>query len=185
MLNAEVMPSEGPMDKVDFFLPLPLDADAEKRRGDENYNILVRLKPGVSVPQAQADQPPQSLAPAWLCVFLVVRVVRTEQNQPARAPDHQHDEYETEEQIDLRLLKFGRYRGEPQANRRQDRQRMPIPGLRVESIQQVDGDAHRQQINQDSQHAEHAEPPNRYCRPKNEMWASYSIQPPPSTISPS
>ncbi len=55
MLNAEVMPSEGPMDKVDVFLPLPLDADAVKRRGDENYNILVRLKPGVSVPQAQAD----------------------------------------------------------------------------------------------------------------------------------
>ena len=38
-LNAEVMPSEGPMDKVDIFLPLPLAADAEQRRGDENYNI--------------------------------------------------------------------------------------------------------------------------------------------------
>lgn len=55
MLNAEVMPSEGPMDKVDVFLPLPLGADAVTRRRDENYNILVRLKPGVSVPQAQAD----------------------------------------------------------------------------------------------------------------------------------
>ena len=55
MLNAEVMPSEGPMDKVDVFVPLPLGADAVKNRGDENYNILVRLKPGVSVPQAQAD----------------------------------------------------------------------------------------------------------------------------------
>ena len=55
MLNAEVMPSEGPMDKVDVFMPLPLGADAVKRRGDENYNILVRLKPGVSIPQAQAD----------------------------------------------------------------------------------------------------------------------------------
>ncbi len=55
MLNAEVMPSEGPMDKVDVFLPLPLGADAVKRRGDENYNILVRLKPGISVRQAQAD----------------------------------------------------------------------------------------------------------------------------------
>ena len=55
MLNAEVMPSEGPMDKVDIFLPLPLGADAAQRRGDENYNIVVRLKPGVSVQQAQAD----------------------------------------------------------------------------------------------------------------------------------
>jgi predicted permease len=55
VLNAEVMPSEGPMDKVDVFLPLPLGADAVQRRGDENYNIVVRLKPGVSVQQAQAD----------------------------------------------------------------------------------------------------------------------------------
>ncbi len=55
LLNAEVMPSEGPMDKVDIFLPLPLGADAAQRRGDENYNILVRLKPGVSLSQAQAD----------------------------------------------------------------------------------------------------------------------------------
>jgi predicted permease len=55
ILNAEVMPSEGPMDKVDIFLPLPLGSDAAQRRGDENYNIVVRLKPGVSVPQAQAD----------------------------------------------------------------------------------------------------------------------------------
>src|SRR5215472_13231215 len=55
MLNAEVMPSEVPMDKMDIFAPLPLGADAEKNRGDENYNIIVRLKPGVSVQQAQAD----------------------------------------------------------------------------------------------------------------------------------
>jgi predicted permease len=55
MLNAEVMPSEGPMDKMEVFAPLPLGADAVKSRGDENYNIMVRLKPGVSVKQAQAD----------------------------------------------------------------------------------------------------------------------------------
>ena len=54
-LTDEVMPSETPMDKMDIFAPLPLGADAEKNRGDENYNIMVRLKPGVSVKQAQAD----------------------------------------------------------------------------------------------------------------------------------
>jgi predicted permease len=55
LLNAEVMPSEEPMDKVDVFLPLPLAADAATKRNDENYNIVVRIKPGVSVQQAQAD----------------------------------------------------------------------------------------------------------------------------------
>jgi predicted permease len=54
-LNSEVMPAEGPMDKADVFLPLPFGADAAQRRGDENYNVMVRLKPGVSVQQAQAD----------------------------------------------------------------------------------------------------------------------------------
>ena len=54
-LTNEVMPSETPMDKLDIFAPLPLGADAAKSRGDENYNIMVRLKPGVSVKQAQAD----------------------------------------------------------------------------------------------------------------------------------
>jgi predicted permease len=54
-LTNEVMPSETPMDKMDIFAPLPLAADAAKNRGDENYNIMVRLKPRVSVKQAQAD----------------------------------------------------------------------------------------------------------------------------------
>lgn len=47
-------------------------------------------------------RPVLSVAPAWLRVFLVV--VRTEQNQAARAPDHQRDECEAEEQIEPRLL---------------------------------------------------------------------------------
>src|SRR5712671_4112956 len=55
VLTAEVMPSEIPMDKMDIFAPLPLGADAVKNRRDENYNIMVRLKPGVSVQTAQAD----------------------------------------------------------------------------------------------------------------------------------
>jgi predicted permease len=55
MLNAEVMPSEEPMDKVDLFLPLALAADAQQNRRDENYNIMVRLKSGVSLQQTRAD----------------------------------------------------------------------------------------------------------------------------------
>jgi predicted permease len=55
VLTNEVMPSETPMDKMDIFAPLPLAADAATNRRDENYNIMVRLKPGVSVQQAQAD----------------------------------------------------------------------------------------------------------------------------------
>lgn len=54
-LSSEVMPAEGPMDKVDAFLPLPLDEKFLARRGDENYNLLARLKPGIAVSQAQAD----------------------------------------------------------------------------------------------------------------------------------
>ncbi|MGB6897075.1 MAG: ABC transporter permease, partial [Candidatus Acidiferrum sp.] len=55
VLTSEVMPAELPMDKMDIFAPLPLAADAANNRGDENYNIMVRLKPGVSVLKAQAD----------------------------------------------------------------------------------------------------------------------------------
>jgi putative ABC transport system permease protein len=55
LLNSEAMPAEGPMDKADIFVPLPFGADAVQRRGDENYNVMVRLKPGVSVQQSQAD----------------------------------------------------------------------------------------------------------------------------------
>ncbi|HEX4810649.1 MAG TPA: ABC transporter permease, partial [Bryobacteraceae bacterium] len=51
----EVMQTVGATDIVDLFLPLPLGADAVNRRGDENYNLTVRLKPGVSIRQAQAD----------------------------------------------------------------------------------------------------------------------------------
>jgi predicted permease len=54
-LSAEVMPAEQPMDKLDVFLPLPLTNDPSQRRGDENFNIMVRLKRGVSIQQAQAD----------------------------------------------------------------------------------------------------------------------------------
>ena len=54
-LNHEVMQTVNNIDRCDIFLPLPLGADAVTRRGDENYNLTARLKPGVSLQQAQAD----------------------------------------------------------------------------------------------------------------------------------
>ncbi len=55
LLNHEVMQTVASIDKMDIFMPLPLGADAVKRRGDENYNLMARLKPGVTMRQAQAD----------------------------------------------------------------------------------------------------------------------------------
>jgi predicted permease len=54
-LNTEAMPAEDQMNGVDIFAPLPLGPDAAQQRGDENYNLMARLKPGASVQQAQAD----------------------------------------------------------------------------------------------------------------------------------
>jgi predicted permease len=55
LLNDEVMPTVASIRRMDVFLPLPLGADAVTRRGDENYNLMARLKPGVTMGQAQAD----------------------------------------------------------------------------------------------------------------------------------
>jgi len=54
-VNAEVLPSEGPMDKVDIFRRCPWAADAEQRRRATKLQHSGALKPGVSVQQAQAD----------------------------------------------------------------------------------------------------------------------------------
>jgi hypothetical protein len=55
LLNEEVMPTVASIQQMDIFLPLPLGADAVNRRGDENYNLMARLKPGVTIDQAKAD----------------------------------------------------------------------------------------------------------------------------------
>ena len=55
LLNAEIMPTVASIQQMDLFLPLPLGADAENSRRDENYNIMARLKPGVTMAQAHAD----------------------------------------------------------------------------------------------------------------------------------
>ena len=54
-LNHEVIPTIAGIDKPDFFVP-PLDeAKNPNNYGSENYNILARLKPGVTMKQAQSD----------------------------------------------------------------------------------------------------------------------------------
>src|SRR5215467_2229507 len=55
LLNAEIMPTVASTQQMDLFLPLPLGADAVNRRGDENYNLMARLKPSVTMAQAHAD----------------------------------------------------------------------------------------------------------------------------------
>ncbi len=55
LLDPEIMPTVGSIERMDIYLPLPLGADAVNRRGDENYNLMARLKPGVTIGQAQAD----------------------------------------------------------------------------------------------------------------------------------
>src|SRR4051794_19266655 len=55
LLNDEIMPTVASIRQMDVFLPLPLGADAVTLRGDENYNLMARLKPGVTMAQARDD----------------------------------------------------------------------------------------------------------------------------------
>ncbi len=55
LLNDEIMPTVSSTRRMDIFLPLPFGADAVNKRGDENYNLMARLKPGVTMAQAKAD----------------------------------------------------------------------------------------------------------------------------------
>lgn len=55
VLSYEVMPTVGTMSQADVLVTLPFDAEALNQQGDENYNILARLKPGVTIAQAQAE----------------------------------------------------------------------------------------------------------------------------------
>ncbi len=54
-LNHEVIPTVAGIDKPELFMPPPDDAKRPNNYGSENYNILTRLKPGVTMQQAQAD----------------------------------------------------------------------------------------------------------------------------------
>src|SRR3984957_4026571 len=54
-LNHEVIPTVGGIDKPEIFLPLPMDPKQEVDYGPEDFNILARLKAGVTMRQAQTD----------------------------------------------------------------------------------------------------------------------------------
>ena len=54
-LPREVLPTLYGTEQADIFLPLPLAPAAAQVRTGEDYNIVGKLKPGVSVAQAQAE----------------------------------------------------------------------------------------------------------------------------------
>jgi predicted permease len=54
-LPREVMPTLDGAEQAEILLSLPLGADAAQTRDHEDYNIIGKLKPGVSVQQAQAE----------------------------------------------------------------------------------------------------------------------------------
>ena len=54
-LPREVMPTLDGAEQAEILLPLPLPANAAQNRDHEDYNVLGKLKPGVSVQQAQAE----------------------------------------------------------------------------------------------------------------------------------
>jgi len=54
-LPREVLPTLGRAEDSEILLPLPMKADAAQQRGHEDYNVMGKLKRGVSVPHAQAE----------------------------------------------------------------------------------------------------------------------------------
>lgn len=51
-LHKEVMPTVNGIQRADVFLPLPINDSSRTKRDGEDYNILARLKPGVTIAQA-------------------------------------------------------------------------------------------------------------------------------------
>ena len=54
-LSQETLPLLDGTEQADIFLPLPLAAGASQVRDHEDYNIIGKLKPSISVSQAQAE----------------------------------------------------------------------------------------------------------------------------------
>ncbi len=56
LMNGEIMPTVASIRQMEVFLALPFGPETQtKRRGDENFNIMARLKPGVTLAQARSD----------------------------------------------------------------------------------------------------------------------------------
>jgi len=51
----EVVPTVSSVPQPDLFLPLPMNSEEKQAQGDENYNLVARLKPGASFTQAQSE----------------------------------------------------------------------------------------------------------------------------------
>ncbi|HEY0320288.1 MAG TPA: ABC transporter permease [Pyrinomonadaceae bacterium] len=54
-LDKEVMPAVNAIERADVLLPLPMKEAGSTDRDHEDFNIFARLKPGVTVQQAQAE----------------------------------------------------------------------------------------------------------------------------------
>ena len=54
-LTNDVMPAVNAIGRADVILPLPMNEAARANRGNEDFNIFGKLKPGVGQRQAQAD----------------------------------------------------------------------------------------------------------------------------------
>jgi predicted permease len=54
-LPREVMPTLDGAEQADILVPLPMPANAATNRDHEDYNIMGKLKPGISVEQAQTE----------------------------------------------------------------------------------------------------------------------------------
>jgi len=54
-LNKEVMPAVNGIQNADLLVPLPMSETARANRGNEDFNIFGRLRPGISIAQAQAE----------------------------------------------------------------------------------------------------------------------------------
>ena len=54
-LNKEVMPAVNGIQNADLLVPLPMSETARANRGNEDFNIFGRIRPGISIAQAQAE----------------------------------------------------------------------------------------------------------------------------------